>query len=734
MSQSGDSTSATVVMSSLNGDATQLTVLSAKHGSQVARRGGDLPPNSRRYQVLECVGRGGMASVWKAHDREMGREVAIKVALPDKDSEIASEGRMIAQLQHPNIIPVYDLSCSEDGRQFYVMKLLKGRALDELCGPGGLSPIRRIDVVRQVCLATHYAHQRGIVHRDIKPGNIIVGELGEVFLADWGIARDMRQAAEDGIVRGTPGYLAPEQFTGLAPAGAPSADVFALGCTLYFVMTGEKLFPTDVEEMLRAFVRGRPRKMSSQLTSELRGCIERATELDVESRTSSGLELADQLQEYLDEQQNRQARYEHACAMWSAIQDDLQQIDDTWGALRSRHHDSVNGVQGIFARFEREAAELEFQSKLVSAQQAITRVLADAPDLAPASSKLAAIYWQRMLDLEADGKSTEAEYMFRLAEETRPDLVSRWDQNATVVLVGTGGYRVIRAGNHPVRDAQCVASGELPVELKLPRGDYVIEVHEDHRVTLFSAKLARGDERVVAARYFDVPESFVCIGYGDAYFAVQRDPVSVREYLEFLNATPETAEAHVPQLSDGRVYLAQVDGVWALPPVDAEGDAWDLDWPMLLVSYLDATAYAAWWSERHGIATRLPTVPEWEYAARGEFQRDYPWGDYFDPTFCAMRESCRHPLSLTQDTADRSPFGVRHMAGNVANWTSTPVGRRFAYKGASYNSMAQMCLIDTTASALIAERHVHIGFRMVIDLAVPPCVEIVQDATIGVRV
>ena len=186
----------TVIVRHENGDETE--VISRSEHPPIDEPSSPRPPESQRYSVRECVGRGGMASVWRAFDREMSREVAIKIAHPHKDSEIAGEGRVIAGLQHPNIIPVYDISTTEDGRQFYVMKLLTGRSLDDLCNAGELSTARRIDVLRQVCLATHYAHQRGVIHRDIKPSNIIVGELGEVFLADWGIARKLSDTPEEG--------------------------------------------------------------------------------------------------------------------------------------------------------------------------------------------------------------------------------------------------------------------------------------------------------------------------------------------------------------------------------------------------------------------------------------------------------------------------------------------------------------------------------------------------------
>ena len=250
----------------------------------------------------------------------------------------------------------------------------------------------------------------------------------------------------------------------------------------------------------------------------------------------------------------------------------------------------------------------------------------------------------------------------------------------------------------------------------LPRGDYVVKTHCDGATSTYAIHLRRGETRELSPRFFSVPVGFVVIGLGTRFFAFQRDPVSVREYLQFLNDSAEIAVMHVPRLADGRVYLQQVDGRWTVPERDAEGGVWDLDWPMILASHQDAEAYVEWWSQKHAFPARLPTIDEWEFAARGELERLYPWGQAFDPSFCVMRESSRQPKSLRLPTDDVGPFGVRHMAGNISNWTSTRVEDRFAYKGASYNSMASMCLLDTTASAGEAERHLHIGIRLLIDL------------------
>ncbi|MBS2034683.1 serine/threonine protein kinase [bacterium] len=202
-----------------------------------------------RYQELEGLGEGGMGKVIKARDLGLEREVAIK-RLRDElgDAETAQrfllEARATGQLEHPNIPPVYELGKDEEGRPYFALKLVRGRSLQQLIeglrqGDPKLheefSYIYRLQIFQKVCEAVAYAHDRGILHRDIKPDNVMVGELGEVFLMDWGLAKDQQagpaDATQAGLFMGTPMYAAPEQIAGEKPCSL--WDVYALGATLY---------------------------------------------------------------------------------------------------------------------------------------------------------------------------------------------------------------------------------------------------------------------------------------------------------------------------------------------------------------------------------------------------------------------------------------------------------------------------------------------------------------------
>jgi serine/threonine protein kinase len=191
------------------------------------------PDLGERYHIVDRLGRGGMGVVYRAHDRLLARDVAVKVldrALADDaaDALLQEEARILARLEHPGIVPVHDAGRLHDGRVFYVMKLIRGRRLDEALD-SALSIGDRLSVFLRVCDAVSFAHAAGVIHRDLKPQNIMVGLFGEVLVMDWGIAKIAGAPADSaGRVVGTPGFMAPEQTRGDADIDR-RADVFALG-------------------------------------------------------------------------------------------------------------------------------------------------------------------------------------------------------------------------------------------------------------------------------------------------------------------------------------------------------------------------------------------------------------------------------------------------------------------------------------------------------------------------
>ena len=209
-----------------------------------------------RYKFIRSIGFGGMKGVLLVHDRDTDREMAMAI-MPDfrdrKSSELArfaGEAYLTAKLEHPNIVPVYDIGIDESGSPFFTMKYLRGFSLETLLQrlrKGNSKETKEYTLQRlllifhRICNAVGFAHTRGVCHFDLKPANVNVSDFGETFVIDWGLARETDVAggvtAEQVGVRGTPGFMPPEQFdtrTGL-PLDARS-DIFALGAILYSIL------------------------------------------------------------------------------------------------------------------------------------------------------------------------------------------------------------------------------------------------------------------------------------------------------------------------------------------------------------------------------------------------------------------------------------------------------------------------------------------------------------------
>ncbi len=205
----------------------------------------DLP--KRLIDVGEVIGKGGMGIVRLAHQHLPKREVAVKrlhIAKARLARALLDEAMIMGGLEHPNIVPVHLVRLTDDNSPEVVMKYIQGSSWNDVLNKKpqiGNDLIDAIDIMRSVCRAVEFAHSRGVIHRDIKPHNVMLGRFGEVYLMDWGIAVKTSNVEKvpDGLV-GTPGYLAPEMLSGFAGDVTFQTDVFLLGATLHAILTGER--------------------------------------------------------------------------------------------------------------------------------------------------------------------------------------------------------------------------------------------------------------------------------------------------------------------------------------------------------------------------------------------------------------------------------------------------------------------------------------------------------------
>ena len=248
----------------------------------------DLPDLSgTKYRCLRPLGHGGMGSVFLVEDTELGREAALKVVtLPDDAGDLAArlaaEARLLAQLEHPNIIPVHDAGQLADGRAFYVMKYVRGRRLDQWRKEGVPRPAM-LRLFQRVCGAVAFAHAHGVIHRDLKPDNIMIGAFGEALVMDWGVARVITAGAppEREEIIGTPEWMAPEQARGEISKIDARTDVHALGAILLYLLDGMAPAAPGVPKALRAI-------------------CDKALSADPAGRYESAREMSDDIERYLD--------------------------------------------------------------------------------------------------------------------------------------------------------------------------------------------------------------------------------------------------------------------------------------------------------------------------------------------------------------------------------------------------------------------------------------------------
>ncbi len=255
-----------------------------------------------RYEVLETLGKGGMGVVYRARDPELDRFVAIKVVLAwaqydaDAMERFNREARVVAQMQHPHIVTVFDAGRTEEGLPYFVMEYLEGTDLGEVLGmSGSLSPARAVRYVLQVCEGLTYAHAREIVHRDIKPANLLITPDDNIKIVDFGIAKLVgSQITGTGVSLGTPLYMAPEQVAGKTVDHR--ADIFAVGGVLYTLISGHSPFeaPTLGGICHKIETEAPPplSKLGIDVHSRLEAIILRALEKNAGSRYQSAAELA----------------------------------------------------------------------------------------------------------------------------------------------------------------------------------------------------------------------------------------------------------------------------------------------------------------------------------------------------------------------------------------------------------------------------------------------------------
>jgi serine/threonine-protein kinase len=619
-----------------------LAVLTGEQLDELAQRGtdprtprigyaepGDPHAAGARYIVEQALNEGGMGRIFVCVDRAMGRRVALKALRPELGAPehvelLAREARVTGNLEHPSIIPVYDVGVSESARPFYVMRLVDQPSLEDVLGKllrgdatitATWSLSRRLRTFVQVCQAVHYAHTRDVIHCDLKPANILLGAFGEVLVGDWGLA----YARQEGSLTlgGTPAYMAPEQSTGSHEIDERT-DVFALGAVLYHMVT---LKPPYAGDTPSSVLFGRMEQSSPPLPSiaappdrpvpaELDEITMRAMALEPAARFPSAQALADAVDSFLEgtrdrEQRQRRAdllveqgddlaaRYHEALAERPKLATELAVLSfmiDPWEPLEQRRRvwDAEEEVE-VFDAFQVRI----LQEAIGSYEQA----LVECPGHPAARRGLALLYADQVQGAR-ERKST----MDRIYYE---GLLRQYDDEGTLVRAGGRPGRLAVDIQGPVdevvlatleeQDHQMVTGSEQPLE---PRGGDAVVVAPGSYILLLRAGehrmrvpvLIRGDRETQVALDVDAAgkpadgETFIAggaaalgqespgatsRGVNDVHvpsFFIQTFPVTFGSYLQFVESVlaeaPGRATKLIPLAREGApLWLASKRGL-----------------------------------------------------------------------------------------------------------------------------------------------------------------------------
>ena len=501
-------------------------------------------PSYGRFVVTGELGRGGMGAIYAARDPELRREVAIKVIRGSGKTDrqrlarFVGEAQLTSQLQHPNIVPVHEVGVTEGGEVYFVMKKVEGRSLREVVealAAGDPETLRRwtlhrrLQAFMKVCDALAYAHDRGVLHRDLKPDNVMVGRFGEVLVMDWGVARLVGDETEvvttepverlsmartlDGTAVGTPGYMSPEQAGGELARLDPRSDVWSLGAILYELLALRRAW-TGTTAVAIIFAAAReppldPRVVARGVPDELAELCLRALDRDADVRPVSALAMGSAVEEWLEGSQRR-AKADGHLGEARALNDSVQGLAQRAAELEDAARTEADRLPGWAPLAHKERLfEMRRELLLARAEQAslearamgqAERALAQDPTHEGARALLARAYWDRFLEAESRGALVDQRYLQERVEEFDDGPLAEARLGAARLSLATepAGAMVVARRYEPTAPVWTLGPpqplGATPLhEMKLAHGRWLLTIeHPGFRPVRYPVWLERG--------------------------------------------------------------------------------------------------------------------------------------------------------------------------------------------------------------------------------------------------
>ncbi|HEV8112137.1 MAG TPA: bifunctional serine/threonine-protein kinase/formylglycine-generating enzyme family protein [Planctomycetota bacterium] len=666
-----------------------------------------------RYEIREHIASGGMGEVLRVHDRDLGRDLAMKVARSRTSGarflrRFMSEARLTARLDHPGIVPVHDVGVDAEGRLWFTMPLVRGWTLAGIFdlarrGERGWTRARTLEVLLRVCDTLEFAHAAGVVHRDLKPSNVMVGDFGETYVVDWGLARSAGASDDEreGDVVGTPAYMAPEQALALPDLVGPRADVYSVGALLYHLLTGHRPYPEhdSGDDVLAALRAGPPAEVEHEAPdapAELVAVCRKAMARDPGSRYEGVGELSRDLRAWME----RRVVRAYESGAWPELKKWVSRNRALAAALGAV---LVLGVGGLAA-----VSWVQAHGKAEILRLADVRRLEDletrAESLWPATPEKADAMERWLADAGAllEHLGTHERTLADIDASTPADAESRWRRDVLSALVGNlrrlgdpdpaqGGIASVRARLDLARTLrarsleQHAAGWEAAVAaLQIAPQLGLVPLGPDPRSGLWEfAHLASGEpaRRGPDGSLVVGPETGLVLVLmpGGAFemgsqVPIEGQPSDTRtDPLARENEKPAHTE-NVASFFLSKYEMTRAQWRRVAANGAAASGAGDALLPAGMLSRPEADR-----AMLH-LGLRLPSEIEWEYAARAATSTRWWTGNDADSLVGAENAGSGIDASrmyndgwadLAPVNALRAnPWGLHHVLGNVAEWTS----------------------------------------------------------------